>query len=87
MPPFPDAAGGLESAEDAELMRGNGPIGLGQLADGAAHGAWTLARSKSPLVGPAEAKAASTAKFRPKAKRVERRAAKHRQYKGGLRIR
>ena len=86
IPPFPDATG-LESAEDAELMRGNGPIGLGQLADGAAHAAWTLARSKSPLVGPAEARVASTAKFRSKAKRAARRAAKHRQYKGGLRIR
>jgi hypothetical protein len=68
-------------------MRGNGPIGLGQLADGAAHAAWTLARSKSPLVGPAEARVASTAKFRSKAKRAARRAAKRHEYKGGLRIR
>ena len=55
VPPFgDDGADGLESAEDAEAMRANGPIGLGQLADGAAHAAWTLARSKSALVGPAE---------------------------------
>jgi hypothetical protein len=81
-PPFPDAQG-LESAEDAALMEGNGAIGLGQLADGAAHAAWTLARSKSPLVGPADLTAARTAK----AKKRSKRAAKDRQWKGALRIR
>jgi Zn-dependent M28 family amino/carboxypeptidase len=82
VPPFPDASG-LESAEDAELMRGNGAIGLGQLADGAAHAAWTLARSKSPLVGPAEVTVARTAK----AKRTARRAAKNREFRGPIGIR
>jgi Zn-dependent M28 family amino/carboxypeptidase len=82
VPPFPDASG-LESAEDAELMRGNGAVGLGQLADGAAHAAWTLARSKSPLVGPAEVTVARTAK----AKRTARRAAKNREFRGPIGIR
>jgi hypothetical protein len=81
-PPFPDAQG-LESADDAALLDGNGAIGLGQLADGAAHATWTLARSKSPLVGPAEMTAARTAK----AKKRSRRAAERRQWKGALRIR
>ena len=47
-------ADGLEpgsEAADAEQMRRNGPIGLGQLADAAAHATWTLARSKSSLEG------------------------------------
>jgi hypothetical protein len=82
VPPFPDASG-LESAEDAELMRGNGAVGLGQLADGAAHAAWTLARSKSPLVGPAEVTAARTAKATKRA----RAAAKHREFRGPIGIR
>jgi Zn-dependent M28 family amino/carboxypeptidase len=82
VPPFPDAEG-LESAEDAALMDGNGAIGLGQLADGAAHAAWTLARSRSPLVGPAEASAARSAAFKAK----QRRAARQRHWKGALRIR
>ena len=81
-PPFPDASG-LESAEDAELMRGNGAIGLGQLADGAAHATWTLARSKSPLVGPAEATVARAAKARTRA----RRAANKREFRGPIGIR
>ena len=82
IPPFGDAQG-LETAEDAELMRANGPIGLGQLADAAAHATWTLARSKSPLVGPAEMTTARTAKAKKRAKR----AAKHQEWKGALRIR
>lgn len=57
-PPFEglSAADGLEAgseAADAALMRGNAAVGLGQLADAAAHATWTLARSRSPLVGPA----------------------------------
>jgi Zn-dependent M28 family amino/carboxypeptidase len=83
-------ADGLEEgqeAADAALMHGNGPVGLGQLADGAAHATWTLARSRSPLVGPAEARVARTAKARRSFKRAARRAAKTRQYKGGFRIR
>jgi hypothetical protein len=82
IPPFPDAQG-LESAEDAALMNGNGPIGLGQLADGAAHATWTLARSKSPLVGPAEMTTARAAKAKKRAKR----AAQKREWKGALRVR
>ena len=82
VPPFPDASG-LESAEDAELMRGNGAIGLGQLADGAAHATWTLARSKSPLVGPAEATVARAAKAKTRA----RRAANKREFMGPIGIR
>jgi hypothetical protein len=85
-PPFPDADG-LESAEDAALMEGNGAVGLGQLADGAAHAAWTLARSKSPLVGPAEARKARSAKAVKKAKRAAKRALRRHQWKGGLRVR
>jgi Zn-dependent M28 family amino/carboxypeptidase len=76
-----------QEAADAALMRGNGAVGLGQLADGAAHATWTLARSRSPLVGPAEANAARTAKARRSFKRAARLAAKTRQYKGGFRIR
>ena len=69
-------ADGLEEgqeAADAALMRGNGAVGLGQLADGA--------------VGPAEARVARTAKARRSFKRAARRAAMTRQYKGGFRIR
>ncbi len=85
-PPFPDADG-LESVEDAALMDGNGAVGLGQLADAAAHATWTLARSKSPLVGPAQAKKARTAKVMKKAKRAAKRASRRHQWKGGLRVR
>jgi hypothetical protein len=83
-------ADGLEEgqeANDAALMRGNGPIGLGQLADGAAHATWTLARSRSPLVGPAEARTARSAKAQRSLKRAARRPARHQEFKGGLRIR
>jgi len=83
-------ADGLEEgseAADAALMHGNGPIGLGQLADGAAHATWTLARSRSPLVGPAEARVARTAKARRKFRTAARRAAKQQLYKGGQVIR
>jgi Zn-dependent M28 family amino/carboxypeptidase len=83
-------ADGLEEgqeAADAALMQGNGPKGLGQLADAAAHAAWTLARSKSPLVGPADARAARSAKARKKFAVAARRAAKRHEYKGGLAIR
>jgi hypothetical protein len=62
-------------------MRGNGPVGLGQLADGAAHAAWTLVRSKSPLVGPAEVTGARKAKTRA------RRAASKREFRGPIGIR
>jgi Zn-dependent M28 family amino/carboxypeptidase len=85
MPPFPDA-NGLESAEDAAAMDGNGAIGLSQLADGVAHATWTLARSKSPLVGPVMSTAARTAKAK-KAKKAARRAAKHREFRGPIGIR
>ena len=87
-PPFD--ANGLEEgqeAADAALMRGNGPVGLGQLADGAAHTTWTLARSRSPLVGPAEARTARVAKARRSFKRAAQRAARTQEYKGGLRVR
>ena len=59
MPPL-DAPGLEEGSQaaDAALMDGNGPKGLGQLQDAAAHATWTLARSRSPLVGPAEARRA-----------------------------
>jgi Zn-dependent M28 family amino/carboxypeptidase len=83
-------ADGLEEgqeAADAALMRGNGPKGLGQLADGAAHTTWTLARSRSPLVGPAEARRMRTAKARRAFKRSAQRAARTQQQKGGLHIR
>ena len=94
-PPFvpddPDAsAEGLEAgseAADAAQMRGNGPIGLGQLADGAADATWTLARSRSPLVGPAEARVARTARARSSYRTAARRAAKQHMYKGGQVIR
>ncbi len=83
-------ADGLEEASqaaDAALMRGNGPKGLGQLADGAAHATWTLARSKSPLVGPAKARAARSAKARKRFKARARRAGKSYKYEGGQLIR
>jgi hypothetical protein len=83
-------ADGLEEgseAADAALMRGNGARGLGQLADGAAHATWTLARSRSPLVGPAEARAARNATARRKFRAAARRAAKRVQWKGGMQIR
>jgi len=91
-PPFEgvSAADGLEAgseAADAALMRGNGAIGLGQLADAAAHATWTLARSRSPLVGPADLSAARTASARRSFAQDARRAAKAQEYKGGLRIR
>ena len=81
---------GLEpgsEAADAALMRGNGPKGLGQLADGAAHATWTLARSRSPIVGPAEARRARSAKAKRAFKREFRAGAAKRQMKGGLHIR
>ena len=68
-------------------MRGNGPIGLGQLADGAADATWTLARSVSPLVGPAVARVASARSERRSYRRAYRRAAKQRVYVGGQVIR
>ncbi len=83
-------ADGLEEgqeAADAALMRGNGAVGLGQLADGAAHATWTLARSRSPLVGPAELRAARTAKARRAFAQQARRAVRTQEYKGGLRVR
>ena len=95
-PPFvpgdPDAsATGLEEgseAADAAAMRGNGPIGLGQLADAAADATWTLARSQSPLVGSAEAQTARVgASTRKRYRKAYRRAAKHRVYQGGQVIR
>jgi hypothetical protein len=64
-------------------MNGNGAVGLSQLADGVAHATWTLARSKSPLVGPVQTTKARTAK----AKKQARRAAKHREFSGAMRIR
>jgi hypothetical protein len=64
-------------------MDGNGAVGLGQLADGAAHATWTLARSKSPLVGPAEVSVARTSKAKARAKR----AAKRREFKGPIGVR
>ena len=64
-------------------MRANGPIGLGQLADGAAHAAWTLARSKSALVGPAEMTAARAKKATKRARRAEQR----REFRGPLGVR
>ena len=87
--PSLDATGLEEGSEaaDAALMRGNGALGLGQLADGAAHATWTLARSRSPLVGPAVARVAKAAKARKKLRRAAKRAAKTRQYEGGQRIR
>jgi hypothetical protein len=94
-PPFvpgdPDAsATGLEAgseAADAAQMRGNGPIGLGQLADGAADATWTLARSQSPLVGPAVARTTRVGSARKRYRRAYRRAAKQRVYEGGQVIR
>jgi Zn-dependent M28 family amino/carboxypeptidase len=94
-PPFvegdPEAsAAGLEEgseAADAAQMRGNGPIGLGQLSDAAADAAWTLARSRSPLVGPAVARVASASKARRSYRSAARRAAKKQVYKGGQVIR
>ena len=76
-----------EEAADAALMRGNGAIGLGQLADGAAHATWTLARSRSPLVGPAGPRAARTAKARRAFAQQLRSAVRTQEYKGGLRVR
>jgi hypothetical protein len=78
--------GGSEAA-DAALVNGNGPKDLGQLADGAAHATWTLARSKTPLVGPKEARVARAGKARRKYRTAAKRAAKQRQWKGGARIR
>jgi Zn-dependent M28 family amino/carboxypeptidase len=93
-PEFPDdpalSAPGLEvgsEAADAAAMRGNGPKGLIQLADAAADATWTLGRSISPLIGPAEARVARTAKVRRKYRTAARRAAKQRIYKGGQVIR
>ena len=94
-PPFvagdPEAsATGLEAgseAADAAAMRGNGPIGLGQLSDAAADASWTLARSRSPLVGPAVARVASAGSERRSYRRAYRRAAKERVYVGGQVIR
>jgi Zn-dependent M28 family amino/carboxypeptidase len=71
----------------ADAMNGNGAVGLGQLADGAADATWTLARSRSPLVGPAEATVARAAKSRRASKRAARRALRDNAYKGGLTIR
>jgi Zn-dependent M28 family amino/carboxypeptidase len=87
--PLLDADGLEEGSEaaDAALMRGNGPIGLGQLADGAAHATWTLARSLSALVAPAEARVARTARARAKFRSAARRAAKQRLHEGGRAIR
>jgi Zn-dependent M28 family amino/carboxypeptidase len=87
-PPL-DAAGlevGSEAA-DAAQMRGNGPIGLGQLADGAADATWTLARSQSPLAGPAVARTTRVGSARKRYRRAYRRAAKQRVYSGGQVIR
>ena len=95
-PPFvagdPEAsAEGLEAgseAADAAAMRGNGPIGLGQLADAAADATWTLGRSQSPLFGPAAAQTARVGgSARKRYRKAYRRAAKHRVYKGGQVIR
>ena len=73
---------------DADAMRGNGPIGLGQLADAAADATWTLGRSQSPLVGPAAAQTARVGgSARKRYRKAYRRAAKHRVYKGGQVIR
>ena len=83
-------ADGLEAgseAADAAQMRGNGPIGLGQLADGAADATWTLARSQSPLVGPAVARTTRVSSARKRYRRAYRRAAKRRVYSGGQVIR
>ncbi len=68
-------------------MRGNGPIGLGQLADGAADATWTLGRSRSLLVGPAEAQTARVGSARKRYRRAYRRAAKQRVYQGGQVVR
>jgi hypothetical protein len=68
-------------------MRGNAAIGLGQLSDAAARATWTLARSRSPLVGPAEAAATSSVQAKRSLKRASRRAARTQEYKGGLRVR
>ncbi|MBN1527929.1 MAG: M28 family peptidase [Thermoleophilaceae bacterium] len=85
-PPFPDATG-LETAEDAAALDGNGVTGLDQLSDAAAHATWTLARSKSSLLAPAVAKRAGTAKAVKRAKRAAKRASRTRAWKGGLGVR
>ncbi len=87
-PPL-DAAGLEEGSQaaDAALMDGNGPKGLGQMADAAAHATWTLARSKSPLVGPAELRKSHSGKAKRKFRAKAKRYAKKRQFKGGQRIR
>jgi Zn-dependent M28 family amino/carboxypeptidase len=76
-----------EKQADADAMRGNGPIGLGQLADGAADATWTLGRSRSPLVGLAEAQTARVGSARKRYRRAYRRAAKQRVYQGGQVVR
>jgi Zn-dependent M28 family amino/carboxypeptidase len=98
-PPFvagdPDASatglepGGTDAAKqaDANAMRGNGPRGLGQLADAAADATWTLARSRSSLIDVAETRVARTARVRRSYRTAFRRAAKHHIYKGGQVIR
>jgi Zn-dependent M28 family amino/carboxypeptidase len=86
----PLAANGLQKGQetiDAALMRGNGPVGLGQLADAAAHATWTLARSRSPLVGPAESRAAQAAKERARSSWRPGVPGNARGTRGGLRIR
>ena len=74
---------GADKAAAAALMRGNGAVGLGQLADGAAHATWTLARSRSPLVGPEDL----TAQARRTFAREARAAAKTQEHKGGVLVR
>ncbi|MDQ5831780.1 MAG: hypothetical protein M3550_01820, partial [Actinomycetota bacterium] len=69
------------------ILRGNGPRGLGQLADAAADATWTLARSRSPLINVAEARVARTARVRRSYRTAVRRAAKQHIYKGGQVIR
>jgi hypothetical protein len=52
-----------------------------------AESTWTLARSRSPLIGPATARVASARSARRSYRKAFRRAAKHQEWKGGRVIR
>ena len=73
---------GLESAEDAELMRGNGPIGLGSspTARLTPRGRWRARRARWSVLPRYGAHA-------PRPTKRARRAAKHREFRGPIGIR
>ena len=81
----PADAAGMLGKDPALLPAGNGVVGLGQLADGAAHATWTLANSTSALVSSVHrAPGAKVHAARAKTRKANKRRAARLAYRGSF---